>query len=92
MGKLLALDHLLVKNCLLQIEHIWISLDISFGNLCNSNSRVAKVALKVFVSTSIHLLVTRGDKSAFEDVWKLVLNLDPQLQSNLTKKFKIALK
>ena len=71
-------------------EHLFIALDISFQNISHNHSRVAKMALKVFVASAN--LLTALDTSAFEDVWKLVLTLGPTLQLTLKKKFKIALK
>ena len=71
-------------------DPLFVALDLSFQNLSNSHSRVAKMALKVFVASAN--LLTTLDSSAFEDVWKLVLTLGPTLQLTLKKKFKIALK
>merc|ERR1711971_1476287 len=71
-------------------DPLLVALDLSFQNLSNSHSRVAKMALKVFVASAN--LLTTLDSSAFEDVWKLVLTLGPTLQLTLKKKFKIALK
>jgi hypothetical protein len=68
-------------------DPLFVALDLSFQNLSNSHSRVAKMALKVFVASAN--LLTALDSSAFEDVWKLVLTLGPTLQLTLKKKFKI---
>jgi hypothetical protein len=65
-------------------DPLFVALDLSFQNLSNSHSRVAKMALKVFVASAN--LLTTLDSSAFEDVWKLVLTLGPTLQLTLKKK------
>ena len=95
MGKLLALDHLLAKpepekQLGLGGDQLFIALDVAFQNLSHNHSRVAKMALKVFVAST--KLLVAVDTSAFEEVWKLVLTLGPTLQLTLKKKFKIALK
>ena len=71
-------------------EEILISLDVSFQNLNNSHCRVAKLALKVFIMAA--KMLTELDPFDFEDVWNLVLTLEPTLQLTLRKKFKIAFK
>ena len=94
MGKLLALDHLLTKpepeKQRLGGDQLFIALDVAFQNLSHNHSRVAKMALKVFVAST--KLLVAVDTSAFEEVWKLVLTLGPTLQLTLKKKFKISLK
>ena len=89
MGRLVALEHVLT---LMKVEsaQAGIALDFSLQNLTHGHSRVAKMALKVFV-LSTKLLVL-SDPADFDQVWKLVLTLDPNLQLTLRKKLKIALR
>lgn len=90
MGKLTALDHLMSQQKPIKRDHFLVCLDMSFQNLVNGHSSVAKMAMKVFVTTSIHLLSASMD--TFDDVWKLVLTLPLALQQSIQKKMKIALK
>eukprot|EP00093_Oithona_nana_P012587 12587.XXX_477169_473945_1 [CDS] Oithona nana genome sequencing. len=89
MGRLVALEHVLT---LMKVEsaQAGIALDFSLHNLSNGHSRVAKMALKVFVLSA--KLLTSSEPTDFEQVWKLILTLpDPTLQLTLRKKLKIAL-
>ena len=90
MGKLTALDHLMTIQKHLKDEHILVCLDLSYQNLENGHSSVAKMAMKVFVLTSIHILSASMD--TFDDVWKLVLALPLALQQSIQKKMKIAIR
>ena len=90
MGRLVALEHVLT---LMKVEsaQAGIALDFSLHNLSNGHSRVAKMALKVFVLSA--KLLTSSEPTDFEQVWKLILTLpDPTLQLTLRKKLKIALR
>ncbi len=94
MGKLLALEHLLKsledKN-LLHSEQLLIALDIAYHNLTKQHSRVAKMALKIFVAATTALISIK-DTASFEQVWRLVLSTEETLQQTLRRKIKSSLR